>query len=58
MKPRVWTAEELEGMSPAEQDAVFEAGVVADLDSVPTEFLERVRRRAQERIASADRPDR
>lgn len=58
MEPKVWTADELERMSPAEQDAVFEAGVVTDLDSVPAEFLERVRRRAQERIASADRPDR
>lgn len=58
MKPKVWTADELERMSAAEQDAVFEAGLVTDLDSVPTEFLERVRRRAQERIASADSPDR
>ncbi len=58
MTPKVWTADELERMSPAEQDAIFEASVVTDLNSVPAEFLERVRGRAQERIASADSPDR
>lgn len=58
MKPKVWTAEELERMSPAEQDEAFEAGIVTDLDEVPTGFLDRIRRRAQERIASADSPDR
>lgn len=42
-------AEELERMTPAEQDALFESSLVTDLSKVPQEFLERVRNRARER---------
>lgn len=42
MAPRVWTAAELEQLSPAEQDAIFAAGIVRDLADVPPEFLTRV----------------
>jgi len=50
MGQRVWTAEELERLSPAEQDALFEASLVSDLTAVPPEFLARVRARVQDRI--------
>lgn len=50
------TADELERMSPAEQDAVFEASIVTNLDDVPHEFLERVRSRVEDRIARSETP--
>ena len=40
MARKVWTAEELEQLTPAEQDALFDASVVADLDQVPAAFLD------------------
>jgi len=46
MARKVLTAEELESMTPAEQDAAFGAAVVTDLGSVPAAFLERVRARS------------
>jgi hypothetical protein len=49
---RVWTAEELEQLSPAEQDALFEQGIQTNLTEVPAEFLARVRARVQQRIDS------
>lgn len=54
MGDKVWTAGDLERMTPAERDAVFDSSVVTDLDAVPTAFLERVRRRAAERIEEAE----
>lgn len=44
------TAAELEKMSPAEQDALFDRSVVIDLDEVPAEFLARVRDRLEQHI--------
>jgi hypothetical protein len=55
---KVWTAEELEAMSPAEQDAIFQSSLVFDLDEVPEAFLERVRERVREHIANAETPKR
>ncbi len=55
MARKVWTAAEIEKLSPAEQDAVFEDSVVDDLDQVPPSFLARVRARLDERIASEPR---
>ncbi|MFA5883775.1 MAG: hypothetical protein WDA60_07985 [Acidimicrobiia bacterium] len=54
MADKVWTAAELERLSPAEQDALFDAGLVTDLDAVPPEFVARVRQRVQERIDSTE----
>lgn len=56
MAERVWTADELERLAPVEQDAIFDASVVKDLVTVPPEFVERVRRRATERIGQRDLP--
>jgi len=50
MPRKVWTAAELDSMTPTEVDALFEASIVRDLDDVPPEFLARVRARVQERI--------
>ena len=50
MSGNVVTAAELEKMSPAEQQELFDATVVRDLDQVPAEFLERVRVRLERHI--------
>ncbi len=54
MTERVWTAEELERLTPAEQDAVFESSLVSDLAALPPEFVERVRSRTKKRIADQE----
>ncbi len=41
MAQKVWTAAELEQLSPAGQDAIFTAGIVRELADVPSEFLAR-----------------
>ena len=56
MPGKVRTAEELEHMSPADQDAAFAASIVTNLDDVPREFVERVRSRVEDRIARIDTP--
>lgn len=50
MPERIRTAEEIEKLTPAEQDQLFKQSIVNDLDDVPADFLARVRARAQERI--------
>jgi hypothetical protein len=39
----IWTAAELERMTPEEQQRLFDEAVVKDLSQVDPEFLERVR---------------
>jgi len=56
MAEKVWTADELERLAPAEQDAIFDASVVKDLAAAPPEFVERVSQRAKERIGQRDLP--
>jgi hypothetical protein len=58
MASKVWTAAELEQMSPAERRAIFDASIVTDLDQVPPEFLARVRTRVEKIIAKTESPDR
>ena len=53
---KVWTATELERLTPAEQDALFDASVVTSLSDVPDAFLDRVRARLDERIARSETP--
>jgi hypothetical protein len=55
---KVWTAEEFEQLTPAEQDALFDASVVTDLGQVPAAFLEHVRARAEQRLVPGDSPPR
>ena len=45
------TAVELERMTPTERTAVFEAGIVWDLNDAPEALVARAREWAQERIA-------
>lgn len=53
---KVWTAEELEQMTPAERHALFRASVVTDLSQAPEELLARARRRVEERAAGNEPP--
>ena len=39
----IWTAEELERLTPDERDRVVKASIVTDLSKVPPEILERIR---------------
>jgi hypothetical protein len=55
---KVWTSAELDEMSRAEVDARFEQSMSLDLDSLPEEFLARVRERALRRIEGGSQPDR
>jgi len=55
---KVWATEELEAMSPAEQDAIFQSSLIFDLAEAPEALLERVRNRIREHIASTETPKR
>ncbi len=54
MARKVWTAAELDDMTPAEIDALFKSSIVTDLDEVPAEFLAKVRADAEEHIAATE----
>lgn len=56
MEPKVFTAVELEGLSPAERHALFDASVVTDLHRAPQELVERARTRIHQRIAQSEAP--
>lgn len=43
----VWTAAELERLTPDERHRVISEGIVSDLDQLPAEFRERVRSKGQ-----------
>ena len=53
---KIRTAEELERMTPAEQDAIFGASIVRNLDDVPEEFLARVLARFEAHLAGSESP--
>ena len=53
---KVWTADELAALTPAEQDALFQASIVHDLSEVSEEFVARVRARLEQRIAQQETP--
>ena len=54
---KVWTAEELEKMTPAEQDSIFASSIVTDFADIPEQFLDRVKNRVQDRIAKTESPN-
>lgn len=49
---KIWKAEELENMTPAERRKISRAAIVTDLSEVPPELLERARESAQRHIAA------
>ena len=59
--PKIWSAEELEKMSPNERQSLVRAGFETDLSKVSPELLERTRRKIESHIAAnqdATTPDR
>ena len=56
MAQKIWTAEEPERMTPAEQAAIFDASVLRNLDDIPKEFLARVRARFEAHLAGTESP--
>lgn len=58
MADKVWTAAELEALTPAEQSELFAASLIRDPADVPSAFLERVQQRARQRIADTETQDR
>ena len=52
MDKKIWTAAELEHMSPAERSAISKASIVRDLDDAPQHLVEKARRIVEERIAA------
>ena len=55
MKPRkIWTAAELDEMSPRERKRIFDESIVWDLDDAPSELLDRARAKLLQRIAEAE----
>ena len=54
MAQKVWTAAELEQMSPAERHRIFDASIVTDLSDAPTELVERTRARVERLINEAE----
>lgn len=54
MTGKIWTAAELEQMTPAERHEVFEASIVRDLDQAPEDLVARTRAKVKARIAEAD----
>lgn len=51
---RIWTAAELEALSPNERDAVIRSGFVTDPNEVPNDLLDRARRKADARISATE----
>ena len=55
MEPKkIWTAADLDEMTPAERKQIFEASIVWDLDHAPVELVERARRKVEQRIAETE----
>ena len=54
MGQKVISAAELADLTPAEQDAVFQASIVRDLSLVRPGFLARIRERATEHIKASE----
>ena len=52
---RIWTAAELERLTPDERDRVIRDGFITDTAKIPPEIIERARRKADDRIAATER---
>jgi hypothetical protein len=48
MADRIWTAAELERLTPDERDRVVREGFVDDLSSLPEEYVARIRTKGRE----------
>lgn len=53
---KVWSGAELGGLSPAQDQAVFDAAVLTSLEPISPDFLARVRSGLLDQIAAPDAP--
>ena len=51
MPRKIWTAAELERMTRAEQEAIFEESIIWDLDDAPPDLVARLREDVEQHIA-------
>lgn len=51
MPRKIWTAAELEKMTREQQQAIFDASIVTNLDEVPADFVAEVRASTEAHIA-------
>jgi hypothetical protein len=51
---RIWTAAELEALSPNERDEVVKSGFVTDLSQVSPDLLDRARRKVDRWVAATE----
>ncbi len=51
---RIWSAAELEVLTPDERAATIQAGFVTHPDDVPSALVDRARRKADARIAATE----
>ena len=51
---KLWTADELEQLPPAERTEIIRAGIISDLTRVPDAFLERVRSNVRNHIETTE----
>lgn len=54
MERKVWTAAELDEMTPGERKRIFEESIIWDLDYAPADLIERARRKVKKRIAETE----
>lgn len=54
MNKKIWTAAELEKMTPAERHEICQASIVRDLDDAPRHLVENARRFVEARIATEE----
>ena len=52
VSPKIWSAEELENMSPAERHAIVRDRIEANLETLSPDLLARTRQRIESHIAS------
>lgn len=53
-EPKIWTAAELENLSPNERRDIVRSGFETDFGEVSPKLLERARRKVAERIAATE----
>ena len=54
MEQKIWTAAELDAMTPADCKKIFDESIVWDLDDAPTDLVDRARAKVLKRIAEAE----
>ena len=54
MEQKIWTAAELDEMTPAERKKIFDDSIVWDLDDAPPELIERARAKILKHIAETE----